>query len=233
MSVYAVVLAGGSGSRMGGEENKVFLSLRGVPAIVRAIAPFSALCDGIVLVARDGEQERLTNILRKYGVEKLVDAMVCGGEDRQASVANGLAALPTGAEIVLVHDGARALVTEAVVQRTIASVRAHGSGIASIPITDTVKRADEGGQVLETLNRQALFAMQTPQGFKVELLREAHRVAREADYHATDDAALLEYAGLPVYLCQGDPENIKLTTPMDQPLAELLLQQRAERAALS
>ncbi len=229
MSTYALVLAGGNGRRMGAEGNKVFLPLGGIPAIVRAIVPFSALCQGIVVVAQPNEIALMRETLRAFGIEKIVQAIVAGGEDRQASVANGLRALPEDAGLVLVHDGARALVTEAVIRRVIDSVQEHGSGIASLPVTDTIKRASPLGEVKETLDREALFAMQTPQGFRVSLLKEAHAKADETGYRATDDAALLEYAGMPVWLCQGDRENIKLTTPMDITLAEMILGARAQR----
>ena len=226
MSAYAIVLAGGSGQRMGAEGNKVFLPIRGIPAIVRAIAPFSALCKGVVVVARAEEVVLMGDIVRQYGLSAIVTRIVPGGADRQASVASGLAALAEDASIVLVHDGARALVTERVIQNVLESVRVHGSGVAAIPVTDTVKRANTDGWVQETLSREALFAMQTPQGFRTADLRAAHEKAEAVGYCATDDAALLEFAGMPVRLCEGDRENIKLTTPLDRTLAEMILQNR-------
>ena len=229
MSKYVIVLAGGSGQRMGGDENKVFLSLRGVPAIVRAVAPFSALCAGAVVVAREQERKDMENLLQDYGLGRMVRAVVSGGDDRQASVAAGLAALPEGAETVLIHDGARALVTEGVIRRVLASVERHGTGIAAVPVTDTVKRARADGQVVETPPREALFAVQTPQGFLLEWLQRAHGYANETGYRGTDDASLLEHAGLPVYLCRGDAENIKLTTAVDVALAGMILTWRTER----
>ncbi len=229
MSKVAIVLAGGSGQRMGADGNKVFLPLRGIPVIVRAIAPFSTLCDQVVVVARPQEASAMQALLLGYGLGRLVCAVVPGGEDRQASVANGLAALPPEVETVLIHDGARALVTEAVIQRVLEAVERHGSGVAAVRVTDTIKRAGADGQVQETLDRETLFAMQTPQGFQVELLRQAHRHAQATGMRGTDDAALLEHAGLPVFLCQGDPENIKLTTPVDLTLGEMILEGRASR----
>lgn len=231
MSKVAVVLAGGRGQRMGRGENKVFLPLRGIPAIVRAIAPFSALCDSLVVVAREEELTAMEALLARYGMSRFVHRVVPGGDSRQASVYAGLMALPPDADMVLVHDGARALVTEAVIQRVIDSVAEHGSGIAAVPVTDTIKRAQGDGLVRETLDREELFAMQTPQGFAVELLRRAHDHAMETGYLGTDDAALLEQAGLPVFLCQGDFENIKLTTPLDVVLAERILESRAAGGA--
>lgn len=232
MSCYAVVLAGGSGRRMDSEQNKVFLPLRGIPAIVRALAPFTALCAGAVVVARKEEMKIMGEILRRFGMNHFVRAVAAGGEDRQASVWSGLAALPEDAEVVLIHDGARALVTESVIQRVLESVEAHGSGVAAIPVTDTIKRAGTDRRVEETLDRAKLFAMQTPQGFRVNALRRAHEKAEKDGFRATDDAALLEYAEQAVYLCEGDRENLKLTMPLDLTLAEMILAMRAEKEML-
>ena len=232
MIAYAVLLAGGSGRRMESSQNKVFLRLRGVPAIVRAIAPFSALCAGVIVVSQPAEVEPMRELLTRYGFGKVVRQIVAGGDTRQASVANGLRALPADAQAVLVHDGARPLVTEAVIQRVLDSVARLGSGVPAIPVTDTIKRADKELRILETLDRESLYAMQTPQGFAVSGLKAAHERAAADGYLGTDDASLLEHAQMPVYLTQGDPENIKLTTPDDLYRAEAILTARAEREAL-
>lgn len=228
MITYVIVLGGGSGTRMGADQNKVFLPLRGVPAIIRALAPFTALCAGAVVVARDSELAVMRDMLRRFGLQGFTRAVVPGGEDRQASVAAGLAALPADAEAVLIHDGARALVTEAIIRRVMESVTQVGSGVAAIPVTDTIKRAEPSGLVVNTLNRDGLFAMQTPQGFRIKEIVAAHERAVRDGFRATDDAALLENAGLPVYLCEGSRENIKLTTGFDLRLAESILAARNE-----
>jgi len=230
MKTYAIVLGGGSGTRMGAEINKVLLPLRGVPAIIRAIAPFTGFCAGVVVVARAQECELMQNVLARYGMDHVVSAVVAGGVDRQASVAAGLAALPEDAEGVLIHDGARALVSEEVIRRCVQSLETKGSGVASLAVTDTVKRVDAQGRALETLDRTTLRAMQTPQAFRVAELRHAHAQALAEGFIATDDAALLEHAGLPVYLCEGSRENIKLTTAFDLRLAEVILSSRDEEA---
>ena len=180
MKTYAIVLGGGSGSRMGGDLNKVLLPLRGVPAIVRAIAPFTGLCAGVVVVARAGEAELMRQLVDRYGLARAVIAVVEGGADRQDSVANGLAALPADAQGVLVHDGARALVTVPIIRRVLESMEQRGSGVAAVPVTDTIKRADASGRALETLPREPLRAMQTPQGFTVQALRDYFRQAGHA-----------------------------------------------------
>lgn len=228
MSNYAIILGGGSGRRMRSDLNKVFLPLRGIPAIVRAIAPFTGFCAGAVVVAAADEVEDMQAILAKYGMGRFVKAVVPGGSERQYSVYNGLKALPEDAEYVLIHDGARALVTEAVIGRALESVEQHGSGVAAIPVVDTIKRAAPDGLVQETPDRASLYAIQTPQSFHMDVLMAAHEKAREDGFLGTDDASLLEHAGIPVYLSEGDRENLKLTTPTDLELAEVILQIRAD-----
>ncbi len=228
---WAIVLAGGSGTRMAAKGNKVFLPLGGLPCILRTLAPFTALTEGVVLVCRTGEQEQIQQLLTRYGLAGKNIRLVFGGDTRQASVWAGLCAVPEDAESVLVHDGARPLVTVDIIRRVLQSVEKHGSGVAAIPETDTVKRADESGMVLETPRREGLYRMQTPQGFSSALLRRAHQQAQADGYLGTDDASLVERLGEKVYLCEGSPENLKLTTPLDVSLAELILQKRREEEA--
>ena len=229
MKCYAILLGGGSGRRMESQVNKIFLPLRGIPAIIRSLAPFTGLCAGAVVVAAEQEIEDMQAILHRYGMDRFVRAVVPGGKERQDSVRSGLNALPEDAECVLIHDGARALVTENVITRAIESVEKRGSGIASIPAVDTIKRANPDGLVIETPARSTLYAMQTPQAFRVEIIRKAHEIAEKDGFLGTDDASLLEHAGMPVYLSAGDRENLKLTTPTDLRLAEVILQVRAEK----
>ena len=228
MTSYAVILGGGSGRRMGSDVNKIFLPLRGIPAIVRAIAPFTGFCAGAVVVAAADEVQDMKALLAKYGMGRFVKAVVPGGSERQYSVYNGLKALPEDADVVLIHDGARALVTEAVIARALESVEKHGSGVAAVPVVDTIKRAAANGLVQETPDRSALYAIQTPQSFRMNVIMAAHEQAQKDDFLGTDDASLLEHAGIPVYLSAGDRENIKLTTPTDLELAEVILQIRAD-----
>lgn len=231
MKSYVIVLGGGSGRRMQAGQNKVFLPLRGVPAIIRALAPFSALCAGAVVVAAKAEVAQMRELIARFHMERFVLDVVPGGAERQNSVYNGLKALPGDAECVLIHDGARALVTEDVIKRALASVEEHGSGVASMPVTDTIKRAAPDGLVLETPGRASLYAVQTPQAFRAEEILSAHEQARRDGFLGTDDAALMEHAGLPVNLCEGSAENLKLTTQIDLALAGLILNARAEKEA--
>ena len=229
MKSYAVILGGGSGRRMGSDLNKIFLPLRGIPAIIRSIAPFTGLCAGAVVVAAESEIDDMRALLARYGMDRFVKAVVAGGKERQHSVWNGLKALPEDAECVLIHDGARSLVTEEIIQRALTSVEQHGSGVAAVPVVDTIKRAAEDGLVQDTPERASLYAVQTPQAFRMELIVKAHLKAQEDQFLGTDDASLLEHAGMPVYLSEGSRENLKLTTPIDLELADLILSDRAER----
>ena len=210
MNAYALLLCGGSGTRMGVRENKTLLRIGGVPAIVRSFRAFQPLVKGVVLVTRAEETTVFSEVLAAYGCAPF--AIAAGGADRQASALNGLKALPPEADIALIHDGARPFVTGEIIRRVIESVAQYGSGVAAVPARDTIKRADKEGKVLETLDRSALWQMQTPQGFFVKDLLEAHAKAA-ARY--TDDAALMEAAGHSVRLVPGSPDNIKLTSPED------------------
>jgi 2-C-methyl-D-erythritol 4-phosphate cytidylyltransferase len=155
-----------------------------------------------------------------------VQAVVAGGAERQESVARGLAAVPSTADVILVHDGVRPCVTPELVRRVAEATRAHGAAVAALPIAETLKRGAEGW-VKETVPRDGLWAIQTPQGFRAELLREAHRRAAADGVLGTDDAALVERLGTPVRLVVGLPGNVKITRPEDLPLARRLLGPRA------
>lgn len=221
MKAYAVILCGGSGSRMGAKENKTLLKVGGVPAAVRCARAFAPAVKGTVLVARAGDEKRFLDAMAAYGVSVL--AVVPGGEDRQASALEGLKALPGDAQIALIHDGARPFVTEEIVRRVIESVEKYGSGVAAVPARDTIKRADAEGKVLETLDRNELWQMQTPQGFPVRELLDAHKNTRG---RYTDDAALMEAAGYPVHLVMGGYDNLKLTSPEDLRMGNGMLSPR-------
>lgn len=215
MKAYAILLCGGSGTRMGTEENKTLLSIGGEPGIVKCCRALAAETDGVALVVRPGEEAAFRQILSAYGQRPL--AIVPGGEDRQASALRGLLALPEDAGIALIHDGARPFVSREVIRRVIDSVNRCGSGAAAVPARDTIKKADPAGRVTETPDRASLWQMQTPQGFYVKDLLAAHR---QAARRYTDDAALMEAAGHPVQLVMGDYRNIKLTSPEDLLMAQ-------------
>ncbi len=218
MSVWAVVLAAGSGQRMRLAQNKVLASLGGRTVLQRTVEAFDGLVDGVIVVAsaRDfGKVQALPMNVR----------IVAGGETRQQSVLCGLAALHQPNDIVLVHDAARPFVTPDVISRCIESARTRGSGVACVPVKDTVKRVGLTNVVMDTLPRDTLRAAQTPQAFRVGALRHAIEALEAEGLTATDDASAMEAAGETVHLVEGDYRNIKLTTPEDMQMAEFLLGQ--------
>lgn len=219
---YAILLAGGSGARMGAGKNKVLLSLKGESVISRAARAFSGVVDGLVVVARDEDQNAIRDDLEASGAFPGF-RMVTGGATRQESVKNGLDALPAEADMVLIHDGARCLVDEATIRRCMAAVERTGTGVAAIPSVDTIKQVDDHWLVTATPDRASLRAVQTPQGFTVDLIRRAHQTALEDGFLGTDDASLVERLGIPVQLTEGSRSNIKLTTPEDIAMAEAML----------
>lgn len=220
---YVILLAGGSGSRMGAGKNKVLLELQGEPVICRAARAFTAVADGMVVVARDEDRNAIQAALEASGLMHSRVSIVSGGATRQDSVWNGLQALPADADKVLIHDGARCLVDEATIRRCMDAVEQTCTGVAAIPAVDTIKQVNEAWQVTGTPDRAALRAVQTPQAFTVELIRRAHLSAQAEGFQGTDDASLVERLDLPVQLTEGNRRNIKLTTPEDIAMAEAML----------
>ena len=218
MSTWAILLSGGSGTRMGTDINKTLLPLGSECALCRALRVLRRHCDGIITVVRPGDLDAARQAVADSGLTS--EWFVPGGENRQESVRCGLDKLPEDCDIVLVHDGARPLVDDLTVQRVIESVRRFGSGVASTPVTDTIKQVDGEGIAVSTPDRGTLRAVQTPPGFARHLLERAHR---EADCLCTDDAALVARLGVSVHLTEGSPRNIKLTTPEDLFMAQFLL----------
>lgn len=221
---YAIILAGGSGSRMGAGKNKVLLSLGGEAVILRSVRAFEGLADGLVVVSRAEDMEDIQSLLAEAHIHATV---VPGGATRQDSVWNGLQALPSECTHVLIHDGARCLVDEGTIRRAMRSAEDFRSGIAAIPVVDTIKIAGEDEMISATVDRDILRAVQTPQAFELDLILSAHRKAQEDHAQCTDDASLVEHLGLPVYMTLGSKHNIKLTTPEDIAMAEAILNQSA------
>jgi len=220
---YVILLAGGSGARMGASRNKVLLELKGEPVICRAARAFTGVVDGMIVVARDEDRSAIQAALEASNAFAGSMTIVIGGATRQDSVWNGLCALPEGADKVLIHDGARCLVDKGTIRRAMEAVERCGSGVAAIPAVDTIKQVDEDWLVTGTPDRSTLRAVQTPQAFTVDLIRRAHLAAQANHYQGTDDASLVEHLGLPVQLTEGNRRNIKLTTPEDIAMAEAML----------
>lgn len=218
--VWAVVCAGGKGVRAGDGVAKQFRDLDGIPVLRRAVALFTASGCPVVVAANDPVAVAEAGV--RVGVDGVV-AVVPGGEDRRASVAAGLAAVPEDVEIVAVHDAARPLADRAVLDAAVAAVRAGAdAAVPAVAVADTVKRVDTAGVVTATVPRDDLVTVQTPQVFRATVLRRAHREV-PADAVATDDAALVEAVGGTVVTVPGDPSNLKITRPADFAVAGALL----------
>jgi 2-C-methyl-D-erythritol 4-phosphate cytidylyltransferase len=218
MAVGAIIVAAGRSERMGGVD-KLLMPLAGEAVLVRSVTVFAAHpdVDTIVVVTSEANEAVVRELLAPLAPKAIV---VTGGSRRRDSVLNGLDAMPPGTEHVLVHDGARPLVTPDLISAALAGAREHGAAICAVPVSETVKRAGEGGFVRSTVSRQGLYLAQTPQAFHIDLLRHAHGFS---DIDATDDAAMVELMDAPVLLVPGSSRNIKITTPDDLALAEALL----------
>jgi 2-C-methyl-D-erythritol 4-phosphate cytidylyltransferase len=223
--VAALVPAAGSGTRFGSSLPKPFVPLRGEPLLLHTLRRLEAapLVETIVLVAAPDQVDTCWRDVVRAGRLTRVDTVVAGGADRQASVRAGVAALPSWADTVLVHDGARPLVTPDLCAAVAAAADAHGAAVAAVRPKDTV-RAEGGG----TLDRARLWLVQTPQAFRAPLLREAHARALAEGASATDDAALVERLGVPIAIVQGSYRNLKVTTRDDLAVAEALLAEEAD-----
>lgn len=221
---YVILLAGGSGTRMGADKNKVLLPLQGKTALARAASAFAGLAEGMVVVARAEDTADIQAELAATNPFPGPVTIAPGGSTRQASVWNGLQALPEGVTHVLIHDGARCLVDAATIRRAMDGAEHQGSGVAAVPAVDTIKQVNSSWQVVATPDRASLCTVQTPQAFPLELIRQAHLAAQRDGFLGTDDASLVEHLGLPVQLTLGDRRNIKLTTPEDMAMAQAFLQ---------
>ena len=212
MAVVGIVAAAGSGERLGAEEPKAFAHCGGRPLIEWSLEVLEQVCERVVLAVPPGFDD---------GPDR-----VAGGPSRSASVRAALAVAPE-ARTVVVHDAARPLVTRALVERCLVALEDGWDGaVAAAPVTDTVKEARADGRVVRTLERSRLWAIQTPQVFRAEVLRRALDVDDEALARATDDASLVEAAGGAVRVVEAPPDNLKVTRPIHLELVEALLRQR-------
>ena len=218
----AVIVAAGTASRMGGID-KVMAELDGEPMILRTVRTFqnSDAIKEIVVVTRE---DLILPIMRLCASFDKVKAVVCGGDSRQASVQQGLNALSSKVKLVAVQDGARPLITNEVIDRTVRAAHSYGAAAPAIPVKDTIKVV-VGGVAKETPDRAKLQAVQTPQVFDMDLLRGALKKAKEDGAAVTDDCSAVERLGMSIKIVEGDERNIKVTTPMDLKIAKLLLEE--------
>ena len=246
MQVFAILPAAGLGTRMAGPQPKhpndkdpssgappkQFLALDGVPILIHSLRAFAAVerVTAIYVAVRKPEIERLESQVAEYGFAAKVH-VVEGGDNRQESVAHALAALPAEPDdIVLVHDAVRPLIDAATIERTIDAVAEHGAAIVGLPAVDTIKQVERtahGALITSTIPREFIVQAQTPQGFRYELLQKAFAEAMADGFVGTDEASVVERAGLPVAVVPGSQVNLKITQPGDLELAEFYLHQRA------
>lgn len=230
-SVVAVVPAAGLGTRMGGNTPKQYLLLGGLPLLVYSLQVFQNLesIREIILPVSESDRDYCwREIVKAFGLKK-VTQVVAGGQRRQDSVRNGLAAISNPPDGVLVHDGVRPFIDQKVVRNVIHRAGQTGAAVVAMPIHDTVKRVDVSGLIQETLKREELWQIQTPQVFRYDWLVEAHQQAQQHQWDVTDDAALIERMGYPVSVVEGSCFNIKVTRPDDLAFGEAILKARESR----
>jgi len=228
--VIAVIPAAGSGTRMGLTKAKQFMDLCGKPILAVTLSHFQecSLVDRIVVVVFHGDVDYcLREIVDRYNLSK-VYKVIAGGKRRQDSVRKGIEAIDNSCRWVLIHDGARPLVTNGLVERVIKAAKNFRAVITGLPVKETVKEIDSKGAVLRSIDRGDLWLIQTPQVFKWEDIRLAHQEAiRHGWEDATDDAFLIEKMGIPVKIIKGEDHNIKITTPQDLEIARFLMSKKS------
>jgi len=233
MKVYVILPAAGLGTRMAGPQPKQFLALNGEPILIHSLRAFAAVerVARIYVAVRKPEVERVEAQVAEYGFADRV-TVVEGGDTRQESVAHALAAVPAEADdVVLVHDAVRPLIDAATIERTIEAVEQNGAAIVGLPAVDTIKhveRTAHGALVTATIPREFVVLAQTPQGFRFGLLKKALAEATADGFVGTDEASVVERAGLPVAVVPGSQVNLKITQPGDLELAEFYLRQLAK-----
>ncbi len=221
----AVIVAAGSARRMNGID-KMLAPLGDVPVLVRTLLVFQECpaIQEIVVVVREDQMGEVREMCSRHSLDK-VSQVVAGGEIRTHSVRNGIRQVCTDADLIAIHDGARPLVTGALIEKAVAQARKTGAAAPAVPVTDTLKRV-EGDLAVETVDREPLRAVQTPQVFEAGLIKGAVEKAFTDGVALTDDCAAVERIGMKVVLTPGSRENIKITTPLDLLLGEAILAAR-------
>ncbi|MCP4642828.1 MAG: 2-C-methyl-D-erythritol 4-phosphate cytidylyltransferase [bacterium] len=225
MTTQLVIPAAGMGVRLGSDSPKALVDLAGRPLLSHTLDRFRSqgLAEGAIVIVPPGRESQFRDALG----DTFPDAgltFVPGGAERQQSVENGLAVLDPGCEVVVIHDAARPFVAPSSIQASIACAREHGAATVAIPSADTILVGDDDAFLVDTPDRRALWACQTPQTFRVSVIREAHARANAEGFEGTDDASLVRRAGAPVKLVMGTPLNFKITTPGDLALAHAALE---------
>jgi 2-C-methyl-D-erythritol 4-phosphate cytidylyltransferase len=225
MKADAVIVSAGKGQRLMKERKKQFLLLEGRPILCHTLDQFEAcpLIHSILLVVGQEDLDYcLKEIVEKHRYRK-VSQIVPGGKRRQDSVKNGIDAIPKDVEIVVIHDGVRPFITQEMIEESVQSAIRFGAVVMAMPVKETIKTAHADGTVLKTLDRESLWQIQTPQAFRVNVIKEAYRRAAEDGFVGTDDASMVERVGGKVHIVPGSYKNIKITTLEDLMLAHLFL----------
>jgi 2-C-methyl-D-erythritol 4-phosphate cytidylyltransferase/2-C-methyl-D-erythritol 2,4-cyclodiphosphate synthase len=229
----AIIPAGGMGTRMGLETPKQFCLLAGVPLLVHTVRAFAQVADiaAIIVAAPADYVDRTRELLTRHGLPQAT--VVAGGQLRQESVQAGLVRVPPECGLVAVHDGARPLVTPALIAACLAAARQTGAAMAAVPVSDTIKEVTPDRIICRTVDRERLWQAQTPQVVRTDILRKAFAAAAESSFVGTDEASFLELIKQPMTVVQGSEQNIKITRPDDLLLAEAILMQKEENSAPS
>ncbi|MDF2854201.1 MAG: 2-C-methyl-D-erythritol 4-phosphate cytidylyltransferase [Neobacillus sp.] len=225
MAYQVIIPAAGQGKRMGAGKNKLLLTLNEIPVLIHSLMVFEndELCDGIILAIHPQDEAVFYTLLKKYRISKVRD-LVPGGKERQDSIYNALKTVTTDG-IILVHDGARPFIRKEHIHQLVVTAEETGAAIIGVPAKDTMKTV-RNNLVVDTVERSSLWAVQTPQAFRIPILIRAYEQAEKEKFIGTDDSSLVERIGHPVAMVAGDYDNIKLTTPEDLYFAEAILNKR-------
>lgn len=220
----AIIVAGGTGSRMGADVPKQFIKLCGKDILLHTMEIFAScdFLDKLVIVCHEDYLEYCCELANSVSDSI---AVVCGGDTRQASVCKGLEKV-TDCTYVLVHDAVRCLVTPADIRKLYDTLLIEGSCTLAVKVKDTIKMSDEKGFVTDTIPRDFLWQIQTPQAFRVDELTKAHKYAKDKSFAATDDCSVIEFMGKSIKLVESSYENIKITTPSDLEIAKVFMKGR-------
>jgi len=223
----AIIVAAGRGTRMNSEKNKQFLNIIHKPVLAYTLEAFEdcSAVNEIILVTRQEDILLCKEIIDDFELTK-ISKIVTGGKERQDSVYKGLKEVNEATTIVAVHDGARPLIHPEDIEATIQAASKYGSAAVGVPVKDTIKLVDNENNIVNTLDRSKLWAVQTPQTFRIEILKKAYDHAMENHIEATDDCMLVEQMGYKIKMIEGSYENIKITTPEDILLAEAIIEGR-------
>lgn len=226
MSNVAIILGAGNGTRMRSEKSKLLFEINGKTVVERTVSAFSKidLIDEIIVVCREGDLDDFEDVLSDYEL-----SCCFGGSTRQGSVMNALDTIEDSeCDLLIIHDGARPLVTEKEIVDTINFAKDKGAAAVGVPVKDTIKVVDSQMQIVDTPDRSTLISIRTPQIFDYKLYKNAVDFAKKQGKDFTDDCQLVENYGKPVFAVEGDYGNIKITTPEDIPMAESILKMRGE-----